>query len=263
MSQLLLNPTDGVVGTFTTATYPYGNGVISLRFDDGNEDDHYFIYPLLVARNLKAGFSVIRNRINVAGSTSLTQILEMQSNGMEILCHSFSHGADPGNYDNFYHETAQAVSEMRTCGIKIDSFSEPGNWNPGYYWNLMLNTGQWGTSSFWETPGDELLNKCFFGWTGFIQNPDRNLPITGQFREGANHYTGDGMSLVDLEASVDWCIQNHKGREFGFHSGSYIGQPGYITKADFTSFLDYIQSKILAGTLTVLTPTQSLYATPR
>jgi len=241
-------------GAYTSSRYPTGNGVLSLRFDDGVPRDYSFTYPLLTARSLVAGFAVILDRIN-PNYLTLEQLKTMQTAGMEIMCHSYSHSSDPTGLSEFTIETALAVEEMRMLGLNIDSWVQPGTWTGDYYTMMQSST------TFFGTPEDNIMRNYFKAWEGYRSNIDRVLPVTGDNRYGVQHYTGDGMSLVDLKALVDWCITNHKGREILFHSNN-IGAAGNISEADFTSFLDYVQTKVTAGTLTVLTPTQQLFAVP-
>lgn len=242
-------------GTYTSSRYPTGNGVLSLRFDDGVTRDYSFTYPQLTARSLVAGFAVIRDWINTAKSLTLAQLQIMQTAGMEIMCHSYSHRSDPTGLSEFTIETAIAVKEMRMMGLNIDSWVQPGTWTGDYF--TMMHSG----TTFFGTPEDNIMRNYFKAWEGYRSNTDRVLPITGDNRYGAQHYTGDGMSLVALKVLVDSCITNQKGLEILFHSNN-IGAVGKISEADFTSFLDYVQTKVTAGTLTVLTPTQQLFAVP-
>jgi len=79
---------------------------------------------------------------------------------------------------------------------------------------------------------------------------------------GVQHVTGDTMTLANLETLVDGIISNHQGTTLLFHSYLLNTGGGNLSLADFTTLLDYIKSKKDLGTLTVLTPTQQLFATP-
>jgi len=242
-------------GTYTSSRYPTGNGVLSLRFDDGKPRDYSFIYTQLTVRSLIAGFAIIRDRINTSISLTLAQLKIMQTAGMEIMCHTYSHRSDPTGLSEFARETALAVEEMRMMGLNVDSWVQPGPWTGDYF--TMMRSG----TTFFGTPEDNIMRNYFKAWEGYRLNTDRVLPITGDNRYGAWHYLGDERSLVDLKALVDSCITNQKGLEILFHSNN-IGAVGKISEADFASFLDYVQTKVIAGTLTVLTPTQQLFAVP-
>jgi hypothetical protein len=239
-------------GSFTNATAPSGKCVLSLRFDDNNANDYSFVYPLLHTRGLVGGFAIVRNGISYGGNDTLANIKAMQANGMEIMAHSYTHSSDPRIYKTFENETALAVEEMRLIGLNVDSFVQPGTWTGTYY--PLINS-----TSFFRTPESALIRIYYNAFEGYIWGPIRNLPITGNYRYGANHETCDQMSLADIEKIVDSCIKNHKGLEILFHSDS-IGQPKHISKEDFTLFLDYIQKKVNTSQLIVLTPTQQLFA---
>lgn len=228
-------------------------GVISLRFDDSYYKDYSIVFPLLTARNLTGGFAVIRNMIGSTNYLSLDQIKTMQASGLEIMSHSYSHASDPTSITNFNYEISESVEEMRLLGININTFVQPGTWL-GVYYTSMHST------KFFGTPEDALLRQYYSAWEGYLWGTDRTLPITGNYRYGANHLTCDKMPLADFKALVDWTIDNKKGREILFHPQNF-GKTSYISVADFTSFLDYLQTKVAAGQLVVLTPTQQLYAT--
>ena len=55
-------------------------------------------------------------------------------------------------------------------------------------------------------------------------------------------------------------ITSGYGGELLFHS-TMFDRDGYLTKANFENFLDYVATKVTAGDLKVMTPTQQLYAT--
>jgi peptidoglycan/xylan/chitin deacetylase (PgdA/CDA1 family) len=232
--------------------------VLSLRFDDGYATDYSVIYPLLVARGLKAGFSIIRDKIDSTPTyLSLAHILEMQTNGIEMMCHSYTHTADPTTNDSAWwnYEVVTALQEELALGLNIDTFVFPGTWYPpGYYYSYMNSLAFFGTAE------DSMIRQNYWAWEGYLQDSDRTLPTIGNYRMGD---TGDTRSLSYLTARIDTLIasSNH-GFEELFHSPNIDAGGGNISLADFTAYLDYIALKVAAGLLVVLTPTQQLFAVP-
>jgi len=187
----------------------------------------------------------------VIGRMALADLLTMQAGGMEIMCHSKTHGSDPASIDEFLTETARAATSMRALGLDIASFVAPGTWLGSY----LINN-----SAFWGTHSDQILRANFSAYEAYITPAARTLPVFGNNRYGRTHTTGDTVSLAALQNAVDVAAAAGTGLEVLFHPIG-IGVAGHISKADFESFLDYLQTKAGTGAITVLTPTQQLYAT--
>ncbi|WCD92909.1 polysaccharide deacetylase family protein [Microbacterium sp. nov. GSS16] len=64
---------------------------VEFTFDDGNESDHRIGLPALLARQARARFFVITDRIGMPGSLSSTQMLDLAESGMGIGTHGASH----------------------------------------------------------------------------------------------------------------------------------------------------------------------------
>lgn len=242
---------------YSGQTYTQGQGIISLRFDDGVAKDFSQTYPLLTARSLVAGFSVIRNNLNGTGNLTLAQCLTMQTAGMEIQCHSRTHAADPASFALFKDESLKAASEMWLIGLKAVSFVQPGTWVADYNINDPGNT---------DATLDAFLRSRFAAYEAYGQVFDAgttdtdhrcNLPRSTKY--AVNHCTGDSLTEAQLEALVGLCETGGQGTEILFHSNN-IGQASYITLADFTTFLTFLQTEVTAGRIKVMTPTQQLFA---
>lgn len=239
-------------------TYAAGQGIISLRFDDGVAKDFSQTYPLLTARSLVAGFSAVRNNLNGTGYLTLAQCLTMQTAGMEIMCHSRTHGADPASLAAFHDETLKASSEMWLIGLKVVSFVQPGTWEAGYNINDPGNT---------DAAADAFLRSRFAAYEAYGQVFDAgtadtdhryDLPLSTHY--AINHCTGDALTEAQLETLVGLCETGGQGTEILFHSNN-IGGGGYISLADLTTFLTFLQTEQTAGRIKVMTPTQQLFAT--
>jgi hypothetical protein len=239
------------------STYAAGQGVLSLRFDDGTTGDFATTYPLLVARNLVAGWAMYRTAINAAGHVTLAQLLTMQAAGHEIMCHSYTHGVDPASFAEFVTETLDASAEMRLLGLNEWSFVQPGSWVGSIY--HIDNVNHFGLDP------DVFLRICFDAYEAYAQPFDDIgggsyfLPRSGRY--GVQHITGDALTLLNLQALLADCIADGQGLETLFHSAN-IGGGGFISLADFTTFLDDVETAVITGDLVVLTPTQQLFAVP-
>ena len=117
----------------------YNRSIVSLRFDDGRIGDHTTIFPLLTARNLVASFALISDRVETPGVTfmSAAQCLELQESGMEMCCHSKSHGTDPSDFAEFVEETTDARDTLNTLGIHTQSFIQPGDWAGEHHYDSI------------------------------------------------------------------------------------------------------------------------------
>ena len=238
---------------WTTATYPAGGAVVSLRFDDGTDDDYSLTYPELTSRGLVGGFAVIRNEIGNANYMTLAQIKTMQTNGMEIMAHSRTHGADPASLAEFMDEAIASGHEMRALDLDIASFVQPGSWGPAYQLTSL---------TFGEAP-DLALRANYHAYEAYGDFDAAfmyDLPRTNRF--AVNHASADEWTLVEFCTKLDTLIAAGKGREILFHSANIGAGGDYMSVADFQDCLDYVAAKVALGTLTVLTPTQQLYATP-
>lgn len=238
---------------FTGQTYTSGQGVVSLRFDDGVTSEYSTFYPLLTDRSLTAGFAVVRNFINAASRLTLAEILTMQAAGMEIMCHSRTH-VHPASLAAFKDESLKAASEMWMMGINAVNWVQPG-WGAGDYY-INDPSGE-------NAAVDAFLRSFFVAYEAYGTPMDEgsnryNLPRSTTY--AVRHITGDTMSLVNLQAVIDACIAGGQGTEILFHATN-IDAVDKITLEDFTSFLNYLQTKVGLGTLKVITPTQQLFAT--
>lgn len=230
--------------------------MLSLRFDDAPVSDVTYIYPELESRGLVAGFATYYDAIV---GTRLENLLIMQASGNEIMCHSMTHGDDPVDYDEFEYETKRAAELLRMMGLNVVSFVQPGTWAVAYPTGYNISS-----TDFYGSTEDLLLRAEFkayeaycYDWDG-ISEYGYSLPLGSKW--GVKHITGDTQSLATLQSRIDDIITNGEGLEILFHSGQ-IGAVDKISNADFESFLDYIVTKVTAGDLVVMTPTQQLYAT--
>lgn len=240
---------------YAGSTYPAGNGVLSIRFDDGHWDDFATIFPLLTARGLTAGFAVPRTSIGGAGKPNTAQFLTMQTAGMEIMCHSWMHGADPTTWAEFDYETTAAGDEMRLLGFNIDSWVQPGTWIGAFAIGPAAIGG----------PLDYHLRASYPSYMAYAIPFDAggnryNLPYSTPY--GMQPCAGDTQTLAQLNTLLANLIAEGRGATPLFHAANIGSGGGHISWADFTTWLDNVQIAVAGGNLTVLTPTQAMFATP-
>jgi hypothetical protein len=244
---------------YTSGSYSPGQGVIALRFDDGQVSDYNTVFPALVSRDLVGGFAITLNQVdNTPTYMTLAQIKEIEAAGNEIMCHSRTHDTGPESFAEFYDETVQAAKEMRGLGLKISSFVQPGTWSGDYVMS----------PEFIGSAGDKLMRKNFWSYGGkdavaFDAGGNRyNMPRTKEQRYGWMYKGFSESSLATCQACIDNCIAEGRGSVMLIHSYR-IGTGGsYISEADFLGFLDYVEAKRDAGQITVVLPTELFFAAP-
>lgn len=215
-------------------------GVINLRFDDGYATDYTTIFPELNSRHLPATFGVVSDFINASGQYITTaQALEMQQAGMEMACHSKTHGADPANLAAFSAETVTAQAALRALKLQGDVFIAPGTWVAAY----LLNTA----AKMDGTPAGQLLRANFAAAEAYVA--DDQVPAVPSLRPlpTARIYGGGGKQIEDLtvlqvQGVVDAAITYGGAFTLYMHS-SQLGLPGKLTLANLQTILDYIKAK--------------------
>ena len=232
----------------------YDRAMICLRFDDGRDEDYAVAYPELISRALPGGFALSPGKLDTANYISTAEGLTMQANGMEILCHSQDHGADPATYAAFVAQTYTARENLRTAGFNVDSFTPPGTWVAGY---------QWTTEAHLDTIAARALRGWFAAFTGYVADPSpwkayvAPLPCQDTFRW--SYYNTDTATAAQLQTRVDDAILYAGGCRLTFHPYRF-NAGGYITSADYITFLAYLKTKRDAGLIDVVTPTAFQFA---
>lgn len=235
----------------------YKRGVVSLRFDDTTTEDYTVTYPLLLERNLVAGFAAISGRFDTAGYLTTAQALEMQEHGMEIMHHSRTHSATTDTYAEFYDEVVTAADELRAAGLCINQFIQPGAWSTGnpYYFETE--------DQLISREGRALRNN-FAAMGAYVKTPESfdftsHYGLPRRYRYGQPALSAYAESLPTLKDCIDKVIWHGVGHVDLFHSKDF-DTPDVITTSDFTAFLDYVAAARDAGLIDVLTPTAQMYA---
>lgn len=230
----------------------FRNSIITIRFDDGPTADYATVFPLLTARKLVGGFALNSAKLGDGTHITAAQALEMQQAGMEIMCHSKTHGADPADFATFLTEAITNKADLEALtGLLIQSFVQPGTWTTDYNFN---------TNAKVESTQGRYLRRYYAAMFGYVPEAqfDSNYKLAGGRKYGAIHFS-PGSSLATAEASIDNAVNAGGLLDILIHSLS-LDTAGNLSTADFTSLLDYIQAKRDAGLCDVLTPTGGVYA---
>lgn len=245
--------------TWTTATYPTGNAVICIRFDDGWDVDYSLAFPALTSRGLVGGFAVVADDVGGANRMTAANLREMQAAGMEIMNHSANHDPDPASHAAFLVEAIDSKATLTAMGLDIAAFAQPGSW-------VVNNLYRITDTDFLGTDADTALRANYAMYQGYIQywlaGGYFAMPFNSAYRWGAPYVSMSGAlyTLAQMKAKVDDCITNGYGMITLCHTWE-LDDVGKTTAADFLAWLDYLQTKVGTGDLTVLTPTQFAFAT--
>lgn len=99
----------------------------AITFDDGNDSDRAIALPALRDRGLTAGFFVLAGRIGEPGSLSAADIGDLESAGMTIGSHGWSHvdwrTLDPSGLEKEMVEARAAIQQH--CRGPVDMAAVP------------------------------------------------------------------------------------------------------------------------------------------
>jgi peptidoglycan/xylan/chitin deacetylase (PgdA/CDA1 family) len=253
LSAQLKNGKGGVIGTA-------GKGVISLRFDDYEDQFKSTMLPLLTERKLvgsKALISRFTARTGQGDNTTWDDIRSWVTQGIEVWCHSATH-LDPMSkgYAGLVDEIVTSKAEILAQNVKPLAWIMPGTspTTSGLAYGATFAT----LTDFNSDAGQLIIQNYGAAETDAI-GVRRSLPDYSLY--GINHETvSDGtMTLVQAKGRVDRAAAYCYGIEFMFHCGN-IGKTGNITWAEVTELLDYIASTRDAGFIENLTPTGLIFA---
>lgn len=229
----------------------YDKAVLVLRFDDGYQQCYDSVYTQLKSRNLPGTFGIVANHMLTGGTTYLdsAEVLTMAINGMQIMCHSYSHGNSPTSFSQFRYETIGADSILRAkCGIYTDNFAQPGSWTGDFSFNSPIKV---------NNVYGRFLSENFPVWNGG-NSVDRRISLPMQVKYGLPYHAGEGYTSAQLIVELNAIIKFGYCEVINFHPNNF-DQPGKITSADFRNFLDTIVDRQSKG-LTVLTLNGAVYA---
>ena len=107
-----------------------GSGVLTIAFDDGNQDQYDYAYPLLQQYGIHATFYVITSDISdFSGNNAYMSIAELQTlqnNGNEIGSHSVDHPDFTSLTDaQIVSECVNSKQTLQSYGLSAINFAYP------------------------------------------------------------------------------------------------------------------------------------------
>lgn len=221
-----------------------GVAAVMLCHDDGPEVDYTTIYPYLRDKQVVGSFAIIQG--SVTGGTNLTwaQIKEMHDHGMEIVCHSRTHGSAPANFAAFVDEAITAADDLAltdgTWQATIDGFVQPGTWNAGpYYFNDPTLVD--GTDA-----GDQLRSRYAVATAYVSDGVARNLnQIPNLRRIGPTR--GSDLSTITL-AQLKTKVSEARGQGALLACGTHAARLGIDNSvATWKTLIDFLAAERDAG----------------
>ncbi|HYO60307.1 MAG TPA: polysaccharide deacetylase family protein, partial [Actinomycetota bacterium] len=182
----------------------HARAAVVVQFDDGDERDHSFAFPLLKARGLAGAVSLVSRNLGGGENLTVAQAHELQANGWEILCHSRTHEDNLSTASKafrvFSSETAGAKEDLETLGFNVQSFQQPGSWKGRYYIDRAEKL---------DSRAGRLLKETFAAVFAFVPydlwNHLRPVPVLERY--GGALAGGDTMTLDTLRGVVDNAVK--------------------------------------------------------
>ena len=209
-------------------------GYISIAFDDGLQNQYDTAYPLMHARGIPATFYVISGNINQSGCMTVAELQTLQANGNEIGSHSVTHPVFASLTDaQVQTELQQSKQTLQSYGLTINNFAYPYG----------------GGTNHTDAMAAEYYRTARTTYAGPYK---MQFPITQFILTGFPGETGDSTALANLDGMVDQIYSSNTWTIMVFHNviQNATGNVDAISISDFTSFLNYIQTKGVA-TVTV------------
>jgi peptidoglycan/xylan/chitin deacetylase (PgdA/CDA1 family) len=107
--------------------------LLSFVFDDGNDTDYLVAREIFKKQGVAASFAVVTDWINKKNYMTVSQLLELQSYGFEIMSHTVSH-PDLNSLDAREIESELSVSKatLEGWGLRVNNLVYPYNKNNGH-----------------------------------------------------------------------------------------------------------------------------------
>lgn len=235
-------------------------GVVALRFDDDHDAFHSTVYPLLRARGLPAAhacMSVGPGSQPWWTTTTWAQVRDWNRNGIEIWSHGFDHrDPTPGGDAALVQHIVDSKTALEAQQLKVQGWMQPGA-TPLAPPAIPYGTEFLAIEDMWNTRAGQLIMETYPLSEAYAKGVFR--PIPNPLRYGLDHITIDTVSLANLQLNLGQAARFGYGVEFMLHA-SALGQPGRLSVADFTTFLDNIVTEWNNGTIEVLTPSGLAHA---
>lgn len=104
--------------------------LLTFVFDDGNNTDYLLAREVFKEHNAIAGFAVVTGWIDKKDYLSISQILELQNNGFEIMSHTVSHPNLKSLDEKLIEsELSSSKTALEGIGVRVKNLVYPYNKN--------------------------------------------------------------------------------------------------------------------------------------
>lgn len=222
---------------------PDGVVPVAIRHDDGPTND-WTAAQYLRDRNLVGGFALIGDSFlpQINNSITFAQASEMQSWGLEMMAHSYSHAAG-GPTSPLWDEVVTVADQLRAHDLHIQSWARPGTW-----------TGVLETYASFDTRVGQAARRTYAALESYVDegwgDKVKTFPVSTPY---GGTYVAD-VDLAGVQARCDQAADAGGAVELLFHTGSW-GAPGSAQWTTYLSILDWLEAERNAGRVMILTPT--------
>jgi len=242
-----------------------GKGAVVFRFDHGLTYLKSTIIPMLNSggRNWKCLIAMnSRNwaKIENAGMS------QAEATALIDAGHEFAnHGAD-GNGEGTTHKEADTKAAIwdqivvgrqeleAQLGRPIERFIIPGTVN---------GLGGLTTGPSMDAFSSTYAGSCAMAFHAVVSGAFPNTrfrALDGRLKQGQAYYNIEAQTVSSIKAQIDIAVSTKTALEIMLHPRN-VDQPGFLSLAGLTEVFDYIDSKVAANQLVVLSNSQGLMAT--
>ncbi len=202
--------------------YKFSEGMVSLNFDDGDISAYQTAFPILKQANLSGTFYIITNTLNgnYTDYVNAAQVLDMQSQGMEIGSHTIDHSHLPQlSYADQQNEITGSWDALNSIGINVTTFAYPFGEYDATSVQILKNSGLYvGARTTQSGFNDKSTDHFLLKYQEAV-----NTTTLAQFENWINQSIADKTWLVLVFHRVDSSNDNYA-----------------ITPALFQQIVDYI-----------------------
>lgn len=222
---------------------PDGVVPVAIRHDDNPTND-YQAAQYLRDRHMVGGFALIGDNFlpQISNSITFAQATEMQSWGMEMMGHSYSHAAGAPT-SPLWDEVITLGDQLRAKDLYIQNWARPGTW-----------TGILETYSSFDSRLGQAARRQYVALESYIVegwgNKVRTFPVTTPY---GGEYVAD-TTLSGIQARYDQAADAEGAIEVLFHTGGW-GAVGSASWNEYTAVLDWLVGERNAGRAMIMTPT--------
>jgi peptidoglycan/xylan/chitin deacetylase (PgdA/CDA1 family) len=226
------------------------SGVVTIAFDDGDQNQFDYAYPLLQQYGMAGTFYVITSDVGTSGFLNVTELQTMQASGMEIGSHSVTH-PDFETLTNaqINYQCNASQQFLQSNGLSAVNFAYPYGYTNSAIDSIVLQyyrSARYSYDADWRMP----------------------IPPTGTQMSIPMGFAGEASSvttaLIQDELAVKWAQEYNCWVIMFFHNvvpdaTEYL--PYGIDTGDFSTLLGYIAN----SGVNVLTVNQALnlWSTPQ